>query len=181
MELCWNARVHTRHLYMPFSIRANPISIGISETWNSEITVTSWNHRFRIWNLRFKGCAMLSHDQSIRKVAETLGKVAWQTLGEVAWLLQVQGPDSVRGLDMLLKPIPPIEVSLAEVASVGNSKVDFTYVAIYVNTTDGFLTLVASHFFLIQNCPPCYKMDSLWKSASKIEQNLFLFPMYLFI
>ena len=104
---------------------------------------------------------MLSHDQSIRKVAETLGKVAWQTLGEVAWLLQVQGPDSVRGLDMLLKPIPPIEVSLAEVASVGNSKVDFTYVAIYVNTTDCFLTLVASHFFLIQNCPPCYKMDSL--------------------
>lgn len=96
-------------------------------------------------------------------------------------LLQVQWPDSVRGLDMLLKPIPPIEVSLAEVASVGNSKVDFTYVAIYVNTTDGFLTLVASHFFLIQNCPPCYKMDSLWKSASKIEQNLFLFPMYLFI
>ena len=86
MELCWNARVHTRHLYMPFSIRANPISIGISETWNSEITVTSWNHRFRIWNLRFKGCAMLSHDQSIRKVAETLGKVVWQTLVEVAWL-----------------------------------------------------------------------------------------------
>ena len=76
-------------------------------------------------------------------------------------LLQVQGPNSVKGLDMLFKPIPPIEGSLAEVASVGNSKVDFTYVAIYVNTTDGFLTLVASHFFLIQNCPPCYKMDSV--------------------
>lgn len=167
---------------MPFSIRANPISIGISETWNSEITVTSWNHRFRIWNLRFKGCAMLSHNQSIFR----RGWVANLRKGWVAnfrWdcvtLLQVQGPDSVRGLDMLLKPIPPIEVSLAEVASVGNSKVDFTYVAIYVNTTDGFLTLVASHFFLIQNCPPCYKMDSLWKSASKIEQNLFLFPIYL--
>jgi hypothetical protein len=98
--------------------------------------------------------------QTLGKVEwQTLGKVEWQTLGEVA--LQVQRPDSVKGLDMLLKPIPPIEVSLAEVASVGNSKMDFTYVAIYVNTTDGFLTLVASHFFLIQNCPPCYKMDSL--------------------
>ena len=76
-------------------------------------------------------------------------------------LLQVQRPDSVRSLDVLLKPIPSIEMALAEVASVGNSKVDFTYVAVYVNSSDDFLTLVTSHFFLIQNCPPCYKMDIL--------------------
>ena len=69
MELCWNARVHTRHLYMPFSIRANPISIGISETWNSEITVTSWNHRFNwdgvlsqsSFNLNFRGLKLWNH------------------------------------------------------------------------------------------------------------------------
>ena len=148
---------------------------------------------------------MLSHDQSIRKVTETLRKVGWETLGKVEW----QTLGEVAWLCYRSKGQIPWEVwiccsSLSRLLKARSQRWQVWATRRWTSRMWRFMLIrltVFSHllhltFFSSKTVHPAtkwivlqdLKLNNLMQtnlfyflpypiSASKIEQNLFLFPM----